>query len=491
MSMPYIFAENQIAAEMAPGYKPVLIDSGFDSLPLSSLSDRDFELLSYSLAKAEISASLHPKFTNIALMQGVGERGRDCVLYQESRIAGLIQCKKYIGRINKTQVLKELIKFALFALLDNAICPDPSQFNYYLYVSSDFTEPAIDLLFKYRDKIRIEISSGVTNKHLAGVVEEYEAFRPFRDNLPTGEVNEFLQKISVEASIGVDLTRRLYAQPEILRNFFNVKMVIAVEEADQLLRKALEDGGIRFLTDSDLNHIQQRITSAKSEHRVSLGFVEFYGFSVDFFKSLKRAEFKELIERIADVRLFLDAKLLTFLQSEITNRVFDEITAKLLHTGKIHPFSVGLAAPYLVKRLSPTVASSSIPGTSLAKHFPGDSKSRDEIVKEVSDILFDSSDRVMHGDYSQLVGDAPTIEIKKKLYAHINQGFLNIQDAKDRLNLDLPVIMPVLDKIEADIGDLISSSRTVMISDSSFLNDKGRSEKMIKSLDEIGELRDK
>lgn len=474
---------------MAPGYKPVVIDSGFDPLPLSAVSDRDFELLAYSLVKAEIAADLHPELTNVALMQGVGERGRDCVLYQDSRIVGLIQCKKYIGRINKTQVLKELIKFSLFALQDNAICPDPGRFNYHFYVSSDFTEPAIDLLGKYRDQIKSEISSGSIKKHLTEVADEYESFRPFRDNLPIREASEFLEKISVEVSIGVDLTRRLYAQPEILRNFFNVKMVIAVDEADQLLRKALEDSGIRFLTDSDLKHIQQRVTSAKSEHRVSLGFVDFFGFSIDFFKSLKRDEFRELIECIAGVRVFLDAKLFTFLQSEITKRVFDEITAKLLHNGKVHPFSVGLAAPYLVKRLSPIVASASIPDSLLGKYFPDSSKSRDEVVKEVSETLFDSSNRVMHGDYSRLVGDAPTIEIKKKLYAHMHQGFSNIQDAKDRLSLDLPIIMSALDKIEADIGSLISSSRTVMISDSSFFNDNDRVEKMVKSLGAIGELK--
>lgn len=487
--MHHIINEEQVSVEMEPGYKPTVIDSGFAPLPLSALGDRELELLAYSLVKTEIAAGLHVGITSISLMQGIGERGRDCVLYQNGSVTGLIQCKKYSSRISKTQILKELLKFLLHSLLDNSICPNPEEFNYHFYVSSDFSGPAIDLLGTYRVQIKHEIASGNVEKYLSQVAEEYESLSVFRDNPPVDKVNDLLQKIVVHASTGVDLTQRLYAQPEVLRNFFDVKMVVSLKEADRMIRQALDDVGLRFLTDSDLKNIQQRITSASSEHRISLGSVEFYGFSAAFFRSLSRNEFHDLIEKIADVRVFMDSKLFDFLQSEITKRVFDEITAKLLHTGKIHPFSVGLAAPYLVKRLSPLVASGSIPESLLGKYSPDSLKSPIDVVSDVSRNLFDISERIMAGDFSALVGDESMIQRKIAIYKHIHQGFSSIHDAKDRLNIDLPTIMPAIEKIEADIGSLISKSRTVMIADSSFFNDKGRIERLAKSLDEIGDLR--
>jgi hypothetical protein len=489
--MPNIIGDDQISTEMAPGFKPTVIDSGFDPLPISALGDRDFEFLAYSLVKAEIDAGTHTGFTSVALMQGVGERGRDCVLYRDSRVAGLIQCKKYTSRINKTQILKELLKFSLFALLDSSICPHPDQFTYHFYVSSDLTEPAINLIGTYQEQIKNEIASGTINKHMADVAEEYESFTPFRDNLPIDKVNNLLQKFVVNVSTGLDLTQRLYAQPEILKNFFSVKVMASHENLKQVLRETLSDSGIPFLTDDDLKHIQQRVTSASEEHRISLGNIDFFGFSVAFFRSLSRSEFKELIEKITGVRIFLDAKLFNFLQSEIMKRVFDEITVKLLHTGKIHPFSIGLAAPYLAKRLSPLVMSGSIPDSLLGKYSPASSKSSADILSEVSKVLFDASERIMRGDHSQLTGDAPIIAQKMTLYRHMHQGFSKIQDAKDRLAIDLPVITPAIEKIEADIGALISKSRTVLIGDSSFFDDKDRIKKLAKSLGEIGELGEK
>lgn len=32
-------------------------------------------------------------------MQGVGERGRDCTLFKENKICGLVQCKKPTGEL--------------------------------------------------------------------------------------------------------------------------------------------------------------------------------------------------------------------------------------------------------------------------------------------------------------------------------------------------------------------------------------------------------
>ncbi|WP_155623953.1 hypothetical protein [Burkholderia territorii] len=486
--MAEIIQDEQITAEMAPGYKPTVVDAGFDPLPLSELGDREFELLAYSLVKSEILSGSHPKVSKIALMQGVGERGRDCVLYHEGVVVGLIQCKKYTSRISQPQVVKELVKFVLFSIIDDSILPNPEGFTYNFYASSDFTGVALDFLGNYKDKIKEEIGSGNIKKYIEAAIEEYESLSPLKEKPPIDEVSTRLQKLTVDWSTGVDLTRRLYARPEVLRSFFNVKMMVSIDDAEHMMRKLLAESGLKFLTDEDLKHLQARITSANSDHRVSFGFVEFYGFSVEFFKSLNRAEFKDLMDKVTSLRVFMDEKLLRFLQSEVMKRIFDEITVPLIYTQKVHQFSVGLAGPYLIKRLSPIIAAATVPNALRQKYSPDSLKSSSDIVNEVSEMLFAVSERIMNGDLSQLVGDDAVVAKKIVLYRHLHQGFSNIDDARNRLKADLPTLLPAIEKIEKDIADLMSQSRTIVISDSSFFDDEDKIKKMSKTLGEIGEL---
>lgn len=132
-------SDEQIKIESEAGFKPLTIESGIALLPFSELGDREFELLSYLLVQEEINNSKYSNIDGISLMQGVSERGRDCVLYNQGKVAGLIQCKKYTGRLTKPQALKEIIKFLLFATLDESLLPDPDNFEYKLYVSNDLT----------------------------------------------------------------------------------------------------------------------------------------------------------------------------------------------------------------------------------------------------------------------------------------------------------------------------------------------------------------
>ena len=86
--------DEQINIEAQSGYRPWTIDSGIGLLPFSELGDREFELLCYLLVKNEIEDRKHKNISSISLMQGVSERGRDCVLYHNGVVSGLIQCKK-------------------------------------------------------------------------------------------------------------------------------------------------------------------------------------------------------------------------------------------------------------------------------------------------------------------------------------------------------------------------------------------------------------
>ncbi|MFP3534181.1 hypothetical protein SB763_33035, partial [Burkholderia sp. SIMBA_042] len=76
-------SKTQINDEIIHSYKPHALSSGLSVLPLNELGDREFEILVYSLIEARIQNKDYANFDQIALMKGVGERGRDCLLYYQ------------------------------------------------------------------------------------------------------------------------------------------------------------------------------------------------------------------------------------------------------------------------------------------------------------------------------------------------------------------------------------------------------------------------
>jgi len=464
-------SEEQIQIEAKSGYKPLAIDSGIKLLPFSDLGDREFELLSYLLVQQEISEFKHPNVTNISLMQGVSERGRDCVLYNNGVVSGLIQCKQYKARLSRPQTIKEILKFLLFSTLDDSLLPDSENFEYKLYVSNDFTEPTIALIHSYETEVEKEISEGNIDKYLDEIINEYESFSCYKGNKPKDKINELLRNIKLTSSNATDLSSRIYKQDNILSMFFNVKTVVDLEKADNLIRNALDDYGLKYLTDEDLKRLQDRIGNTKEGNRVSLGFVDFFGFNIEFFKSLKGDPFKEVMTAVANIKCLLDKHLLDFISSKINKLVQLKITMGLLIPKKIHSFSVGIASPYLFQRLSSKISAKSMPKEMLPKYYPHISMTPEELISDIANTLYESSERIMAGDYTKLVGNPDIVALKIDIFNHMHQGLKNIDDAKAVFNRDIKLIRPVLDEIEQEIKDLLEDEQTVVIKDSSFFDD--------------------
>ncbi|MGE6992677.1 hypothetical protein [Stutzerimonas zhaodongensis] len=465
-------SEEQINIESKAGFKPLTIESGITLLPFSELGDREFELLTYLLIQEEIASAEHFGITNISLMQGVAERGRDCVLYNQGVICGLVQCKKFSARLSKPLVMKEIIKFVLFSRIDQSLLPAPEAFEYKLYVSNDLTEPAIKLVNSYSFEIINETEGETVDNYITEVISEYESFAGFKQEPPLDEVKEILRKIKVTYSNATDLSARIYKRDRLLTLFFNVKTIVDLASADSLIRNALDDYGLKYLTDQDLKKLQDRISGTAEGNRINLGFVDFFGYSKEFFRFLKGERFDEVIRTVMKIKYLLDRHLLDFISSKISELILIHITKALLNQGKIHAFSVGVAAPYLLKRLTMTILAGSMPKDMLPKFYPQFALSKQQLVSEVAGVLFDSSERVMAGDYSQLVGSPEDIEFKIRIYAHMHQGLKGIDDAVEVFSKDMRIIQPTLDKIEDEINVLLEKHRTVVIKDSSFFDDQ-------------------
>src|SRR5699024_5723911 len=195
------------------------------------------------------------------------------------------------------------------SIIDNSLLPAPDCFEYKLYVSNDIAETTNSLIHSYSTEVEVEIKSDTISKYIKDVVSEYESFKIFENSLPISKVIDLLRRINVTASNATDLTLRVHKYDSLLSLFFNVKTVIDLESADKVIRNALDDYGLKYLTDEDLKQLQIRISNTKEENRINLGFVDFFGYNKEFFKSLKGEPFKQVIEAVASVTLSLDKYL--------------------------------------------------------------------------------------------------------------------------------------------------------------------------------------
>lgn len=481
-----ILSDEQITLETKSIYRPLAIESGTTILPLSDLGDREFELLSYLLVSSELKKSEFLNFDNISLMQGVAERGRDCVLYNNSKIVGLVQCKKYNGRLTKPQTIKEIMKFILFSILDKTILPDPNNFEYNLYVSNDLNGVTIELLSSFNDRIKDEFTNGNIEKYTDDLINEYESFKSFKGNIPLQEIQNLLTTIKVTYQNGIDLTSRILNNSNVLSMFFNIKTVVDLESNDKHIRKALDDYGLTLLTDKDLKILKQRIENTQENNRINLGLMDFFGYSKEFFDFLQvDNKFKNIVEPFSEMQNLLNKYLMDFLSNEISKSVFNEITMKLLNTGKIHRFSIEIAVPYLFTKLSKNIFIKSLPEEILKKLFPDTFKSKEELILQISSFLFKTSEEILNGDYSNLVGDNELVQMKLRLYEHIHKGINNIEEIKLIFDKDIKLLIPVLDKIENRISSLIPEERTIIIKDGSFLENKEELENIKKTLGKL------
>jgi len=207
--------------------KPVTAaNKGF---PYNALADhRRFEELIYSVYSQEIrGGSWKNIYDNISLLQGVRERGRDCVLYRDDKITGLIQCKHSIyesERISRPECIREIIKFALHAINDKSLISDVNDFTYFIAVSHGFSEPALTLILNFK----IEIFKEKELKEWAkDIISANNTLRLLKFETIEVELLSILAAIKVKTILPQDLDLLLsaVANQNIIGLFFEVKTI--------------------------------------------------------------------------------------------------------------------------------------------------------------------------------------------------------------------------------------------------------------------------
>jgi hypothetical protein len=194
-------------------------------LPFNSLSDRMFEILMYQIFKDKIERdenNIRNRFDKIDLMQGVGEKGRDCVLTKNGKNVGLIQCKKIASNITKPQFVKEILKFLLFSIKDPTLMNSPKEFIYYFSVSSGLAGSTKELMRDFNSLIfeEKELKSWTNS-----VIKEYSQLKVLKYDAVKTILAEMLKNITVERILPQDIELWLSSAPSIQNLFFNIKTI--------------------------------------------------------------------------------------------------------------------------------------------------------------------------------------------------------------------------------------------------------------------------
>lgn len=189
-----------------------------------ALNDRVFEILLYQIFKARIETNdytLNDKYDSIVLMQGVGERGRDCFLTKKGKNVGVIQCKQINKNLTKPEVLKEILKFILHYTQDKLLISDINQFTYYLAVSKGFAETANNFIADFNNNYsekEIEI-------HCNNIIASYASFKEVNYPSIAQEVKNVFEKIKVKTLQPSDLSQYLFEHEKLIKSFFRVLTV--------------------------------------------------------------------------------------------------------------------------------------------------------------------------------------------------------------------------------------------------------------------------
>jgi hypothetical protein len=232
--------------------------------PYSSLDDRRFEELLYSIGKLRIEKDWKYKYDEINLLQGVRERGRDCSLHLDGKSLGLIQCKHSIHddrRIARPECAKEIIKFVLHYQIDNSLIHDPKNFTYWFTVSFGFSEPALKLLTDFNNEIE---SQPELKDWTEEVIRNNEELKHLQYTNIEPNLKAVLKTITVKKIIPQDLNDLLNTEgfQPVIKNFFEVKMVVESEPVEKLTEELRKQGEYQYTSNIPVDVILQKFDHA-------------------------------------------------------------------------------------------------------------------------------------------------------------------------------------------------------------------------------------
>ncbi|PZW49690.1 hypothetical protein [Pseudomonas sp. URMO17WK12:I2] len=475
----------RISAELKSIIKPNALIAGLDGFPYKDLDDREFEILIYSLLKDEITRGEVPDVSKVSLMQGVGERGRDIILYSSHGVAGVVQCKKLAKRLDKPAAYKEIIKYILHCILDESLVSTSGQTEYHMYAPGGLTEQTQKLFDSPEVTINADLANGLFEKQLLAVINFYEAFQGFQVSPPLARVADELKKLKLLKHDANDLDVRLAHNSRVAAAFFRTKVYVEKETIAPVLEELLntfgEKMGLKLLTDEHLIEVQERISKIHSSKRVSFGHVDIFGYDRELYAYFSNEEFEEFLKRIEAVRQFFNVKALSVITEKVMSLMYEKITIPLVHEDRIRPITVVVVGQYLVRVIIPIFMRGAMTSEAYHKKYGSSEVSLDIVVGEIVSSIM----KFLAGDYSNFPNPDPSREMRISHFVALSAGISSEADALEIISEDMLLLKPIVDEIITEVSGIADASRTIIIKDTSIMSDADAIRKVSDELDSL------
>lgn len=211
--------------------------------PLEKLTPRNFEKLIYHLYDNELNSNKNASdYSDVMLMGGVKDGGRDCVLITEKTISAIIQCKHSENntKYKKNQIVTEVLKYILYGVQQNKFNLNENNLKYILVVSSDFNSDCEGLRINFNEEIKnIKIEKYVTT-----LKNQNATLRDINYAVIKEKLWAILNNLKFDTIIGTDIQEKLFKSynESTVNRFFELRSSISKEVnfSDTLERKIIQ-----------------------------------------------------------------------------------------------------------------------------------------------------------------------------------------------------------------------------------------------------------
>jgi hypothetical protein len=207
--------------------------------PLISIDHRRFEKLIYWIYRTEIEqGDWKHRYDDIQLMSGVRDGGKDCSIYRNKDIVGVIQCKHSENgtRLSEPNFVKEIIKFGLYCIKSRNLISNPGKFEYYIASSCGFEEACLNFITNFKKQI---IAVEKFEKWTKSIISSNDSLKDLDYSIIEKPLKEFLTTIAV-IKIDEEEINRLLIRPYqtyTVKAFFEVRVVVENEALEPVKEK--------------------------------------------------------------------------------------------------------------------------------------------------------------------------------------------------------------------------------------------------------------
>jgi hypothetical protein len=237
---------SEINQEISDSVQVDVTETGAQSLPYQSLTPDQFERLLWDLFHSDIETE--PFYDYARLMIIGADKGRDVWLTCKEIPVGLVQCKREAGKFGLPATLREIIKFLLYAEIDNTLLPKEKEFTFYLALSND-PQGDVDGFFN-TPKAWFKAHESEIEKHSLSVQGKYTSLKEINVKEVMPKIIEKLKALDYKLLRPHELDRLLNIRTDVRDRHFRTPDSVLATHAAPITPK---------ITQEDLNQASRQL----------------------------------------------------------------------------------------------------------------------------------------------------------------------------------------------------------------------------------------